>query len=67
MTKIIILQIRKGEPVLIPFFKIHRDEKYFPNPNTFDPERFSNENKDNIKPFTYMPFGLGPRNCIGKI
>nr|QZP43534.1 cytochrome P450 monooxygenase CYP9G51 [Ephestia elutella] len=44
---------------------IHMDEKYFPNPEVFDPERFSDENKHKIKPFTFMPFGMGPRNCIG--
>ncbi|XP_026318087.1 cytochrome P450 9e2-like [Hyposmocoma kahamanoa] len=57
--------IHKGQSVQIPVWAIHRDPKYFPNPNKFDPERFSEKNKHNIKPFTYMPFGLGPRNCIG--
>lgn len=60
-----MLQVRKGDTIILPFFNLHRDEKYFPNPNTFDPERFSEENKKNIKPFTYLPFGIGPRNCIG--
>lgn len=41
------------------------DETYFPEPQKFDPERFSDENKHNIKPGTYSPFGVGPRNCIG--
>ncbi|XP_059057973.1 cytochrome P450 9e2-like [Achroia grisella] len=56
--------IRKGEILGIPVWAIHRDPKYFPNPTKFDPERFSEENKDKIQPFSYMPFGLGPRNCI---
>ncbi|XP_026324881.1 probable cytochrome P450 9f2 [Hyposmocoma kahamanoa] len=57
--------IRKGDGLQIPVFAIHRDPKYFQNPDKFDPERFSEENKHKIQPFTYMPFGLGPRNCIG--
>ncbi|KAF7286472.1 hypothetical protein GWI33_005111 [Rhynchophorus ferrugineus] len=44
---------------------IHRDPKYYEDPNKFDPERFSIENKHKIRPYTYLPFGLGPRNCIG--
>ncbi|KAK9752570.1 Cytochrome P450 [Popillia japonica] len=59
------VHLKPGEVVFIPINGIHRDPKYFPNPDTFDPERFSDENKGNIKPYTYMPFGLGPRNCIG--
>ncbi|KAG6461828.1 cytochrome P450 9e2 [Manduca sexta] len=57
--------LRKGQSVGIPVWGLHRDPQYFPNPDKFDPERFSDENKHNIKPFTYLPFGLGPRNCIG--
>ncbi|KOB76313.1 Cytochrome P450 protein, partial [Operophtera brumata] len=57
--------VRKGESVAIPVWAIHRDPAYFPDPERFDPERFSEQNKHSIKPFTYMPFGSGPRNCIG--
>lgn len=42
-----------------------RDPKYYPDPETFDPERFSDDNKSNIEPMSYLPFGVGPRNCIG--
>lgn len=54
-----------GDAVWIPIYGIHSDPKYYPNPEKFDPERFSNENKHKINSSTYMPFGVGPRNCIG--
>ncbi|KAJ8728456.1 hypothetical protein PYW08_016841 [Mythimna loreyi] len=59
------LVIRKGETVLISPWSFHRDPKFFPEPTKFDPDRFSPENRDKIIPFTYIPFGIGPRNCIG--
>ncbi|CAB3261620.1 unnamed protein product [Arctia plantaginis] len=59
------LIIRKGAAIGFPIYIFHRNPELFPNPEKFDPERFSDENKHNIKPFSYMPFGLGPRNCIG--
>ncbi|XP_017776424.1 PREDICTED: cytochrome P450 9e2-like [Nicrophorus vespilloides] len=54
-----------GDVISVPIFGIHRDPKYYPNPEKFDPERFNDENKVNIKPHMYLPFGAGPRNCIG--
>lgn len=54
-----------NQQIFIPVYGLHRDPKYFPNPEKFDPERFSEENKHNILPYTYMPFGAGPRICIG--
>lgn len=56
--------IEKGSMVIIPVMGIHYDPKYFPNPDRFDPERFSDENKMKIQPYSYLPFGSGPRNCI---
>nr|QLL22071.1 cytochrome P450 [Tribolium confusum] len=58
--------IEKGTPVFIPMFGLHYDEEFYPNPEKFDPERFSEENIKNITPFSYIPFGEGPRNCIGE-
>ncbi|XP_058829308.1 cytochrome P450 6g1-like isoform X2 [Topomyia yanbarensis] len=52
-------------PVLVPIYAIHRDPKFFPDPLLFNPERFAKENLDNILPCTYMPFGVGPRTCLG--
>ncbi|EDV92623.1 probable cytochrome P450 9f2 [Drosophila grimshawi] len=59
------VEIKRGEAVWLPVCALHRDPKYFENPEKFDPERFNEENKDKIKPFTYFPFGMGQRNCIG--
>nr|QTM97432.1 Cytochrome P450 [Sitophilus oryzae] len=50
--------------VIIPTTGLHLDSNHYPDPKKFDPERFSEENKGKIPPFTYTPFGVGPRNCI---
>lgn len=57
-------KIEKGTVLTIPIVGLHRDEKYWANPKKFNPERFSDVNKDTITPGTYLAFGLGPRNCI---
>lgn len=57
--------LEKGTNIYISVIGMHHDPKYFPNPHEFDPERFSKANKDKIDPFTYLPFGGGPRICIG--
>lgn len=59
------LKIDEGVRVLIPVFGIQHDSRFFEKPEEFIPERFSNENKRNIHPCTFLPFGDGPRNCIG--
>ncbi|XP_022128817.2 probable cytochrome P450 9f2 [Pieris rapae] len=58
-------KLNLNDIVYTPINSLHMDPLYFPNPQVFDPERFSDENKNNIKPFTFMPFGAGPRICIG--
>lgn len=62
----ITLHLNPGDQCLYSVYSLHWDAEYFPNPRKFDPERFSDENKHKIKPGTYVPFGVGPRNCIGK-
>lgn len=62
----LIVKFKKGDTIVIPIMAIHRDPNHFPDPELFKPERFLEENKQNIKPFTYLPFGLGPRSCIGR-
>lgn len=59
------LHMNANDVCFVPIWSFHRDPKYFPNPEKFEPERFSEENRGNIDPDTYLPFGVGPRNCIG--
>lgn len=56
--------VEPGTKILIPVYALHHEEKYFPNPEVFDPERFAEGNK--IPKGAYLPFGDGPRICIGK-
>jgi len=59
-------ELEKGVRVIIPIYAIHHDPCYYPEPDRFDPERFSDEAKSSRPHFTFLPFGEGPRNCIGK-
>nr|DBA26469.1 TPA: hypothetical protein GDO54_010723 [Pyxicephalus adspersus] len=58
--------IPKGMVCLIPTYVLHNNPEYWPEPEEFRPERFSKENRENHTPYTFLPFGDGPRNCIGK-
>ncbi|XP_018404335.1 PREDICTED: cytochrome P450 9e2-like [Cyphomyrmex costatus] len=57
--------LKKGMNVWFPVYGLHRDPKYFEKPDEFCPERFLDENKKDINSIAYVPFGLGPRMCIG--
>ncbi|EDS40004.1 cytochrome P450 52D1 [Culex quinquefasciatus] len=57
--------IEKGGHVQFSVHAIQRDPQYYPDPMRFDPERFSDENRHLINQDTFLPFGSGPRNCIG--
>lgn len=59
------LCISKGDQVELAMFCLHRDPEHYPDPDKFDPERFTPENVKARNPFTFLPFGEGPRNCIG--
>ncbi|KAI4459282.1 cytochrome p450 [Holotrichia oblita] len=58
--------INKGTPILISSMGLHHDSEYYPNPEKFDPGRFIKEKKKYRPSFTFIPFGEGPRICIGQ-
>ncbi|CAG2175923.1 unnamed protein product, partial [Oppiella nova] len=58
------ITIKKDHVVYIPSYAMHRDPEYFADPDVFRPERFLAENVAH-NPYTYFPWGAGPRNCLG--
>lgn len=56
--------IEKGTRILIPVCAIHYDQRFFKDPEKFDPDRFSSKEMEN-RNNAFLPFGAGPRNCIG--
>ncbi|XP_044018689.1 probable cytochrome P450 6a14 isoform X2 [Aphidius gifuensis] len=59
------LKISKGLDIVIPVIGLHHDPDIYPDPEAFDPERFNEANTASRHPYTYLPFGEGPRSCIG--
>ncbi|XP_025262037.1 cytochrome P450 4C1 isoform X2 [Camponotus floridanus] len=58
--------IPKGAILILNILGAHKDPKFWPNPEVFDPDRFLPEKIQNRHPYSYIPFSAGPRNCIGQ-
>ncbi|XP_054154892.1 probable cytochrome P450 6a13 [Oppia nitens] len=56
----------KQQIINIPVHALHHNPSYYPEPQLFEPDRFMPENIVNIKPYTYLAYGSGPRQCIAK-
>ncbi|XP_070568050.1 cytochrome P450 3A13-like isoform X2 [Ptychodera flava] len=57
--------VPKGMNIHVPIWAIHHDRKIYPNPEKFDPDRFSPEERGKYHQYSWLPFGGGPRICIG--
>ena len=58
-------EIPKRGVVMLNMYGIHRDERFFPEPQLFNPDRFTPEREKELHKYAYFPFGGGPRVCIG--
>lgn len=59
--------VSRGSRILFSIYLTHRDERYWPDAKLFDPERFDRSRLKKRPALSYLPFGAGPRNCIGAI
>jgi len=58
------IHISEDMVVSVATYALHYSEEYYPDPETFNPDRWAPENKANLDPYAFMPFGMGPRNCV---
>ncbi|KYQ51016.1 Cytochrome P450 9e2 [Trachymyrmex zeteki] len=61
----LVCRVERGVHIMIPVSGLQEDPRYWENPKEFDPARFGPDRKHNIEKFTYLPFGEGPRMCVG--
>uniref|UniRef100_A0A182Y3M3 Uncharacterized protein n=1 Tax=Anopheles stephensi TaxID=30069 RepID=A0A182Y3M3_ANOST len=59
------INLHRGMKIMIPAYAIHHDPDIYPNPSTYDPDRFTPDKIARRDPCAYLPFGEGPRICIG--
>nr|AZR39453.1 cytochrome P450 [Agasicles hygrophila] len=64
--KPLTVHVKAGSTIMIPIEALQNDPKYFENPDKYIPERFLEKNANSFNKYTFMPFGEGPRSCIGQ-
>ncbi|KAL9694907.1 hypothetical protein quinque_014192 [Culex quinquefasciatus] len=60
-----MISLKQGDTIWIPALPMHRDPRYFSDPEVFDPDRFASDRRDDLGDFVLMAFGIGPRLCLG--
>ena len=63
-TRICEREVKKGDVAILAFYALHRHHRYWPQPDAFDPDRFTPANRPS-DPWLFKPFGGGPRACVG--
>jgi cytochrome P450 len=59
-------EVPEGSLVMLPQWGVHRDPRWYDDPETFNPDRWTNDRVSDRPNYAYFPFGGGPRHCIGK-